>query len=150
MNDPIPKSTAPFIVACALASGACSAKVATSNEAVPPSDITYAQDAAVGRPCTGQLYYPDDGGYVACIDGAWVFEDASWTIPSGYTFDDQLEDTLLPDGYTIGPPCDGSIYFEYTSGYLACVKGIWTYEIPGWTIPKGFAAFNPKTGFVTH
>jgi hypothetical protein len=39
---------------------------------------------ALGATCTGDVYFPWDGGYVLCNDGVWVYSTA---IPSGYVID---------------------------------------------------------------
>jgi hypothetical protein len=138
-----------FLLACAIASGACSAKVATtpsvsvSPPSEPPAGIVYAPGAAPHDACQGDVYYPDDGGYVACLDGVWVWEPASWSIPSGYTVDAQLENDVsgppqglvLPPGIAIGGACEGDVYFPDDGGDIVCEDGVWAYASQ---IPAGY------------
>jgi len=156
--------SASFLLACAIASGACSGKVGTpattpsvsvAAPSSPPSDITYAPGASPHEACAGDVYYPDDGGYVACINGVWVWESASWAVPSGYTVDPQLEGAIppttpigvmTPPGVTIGGECEGDVYFTDDDGYIVCEDGAWAYEGARWDIPAGYTIDSEYAG----
>ena len=76
---------AAFLVACAIASGACGAQVAI--EPGPPAGFPLPAGLALGDPCDGEIFFEDSGAYVACIDGEWTYEDPTWAIPTDYCTD---------------------------------------------------------------
>ena len=86
---------ASLLIAAAIGSGACSSSVSisTSVPTIFPTGI------APGGVCSGDIYFQDGDGYVACVGSVWVAEDDAWfaDLPAGYSVDPSYS-----DGYSVG------------------------------------------------